>query len=169
MHQNFHQIIPPNISGNRILEDQPAGQINNKCGALTSSASSASQRSQHSAPAEFGAAGGATEDGRPKATKHAQACVLRVGAEPGAPSEARLGAFSSQARAPARCDSGEKGKAWRSVMKSLTKRPLAALWAAHPGKEDSAHGRPDRELSRSRALARFAKQRRVLQMMTRSP
>lgn len=103
-----------------------------KCGAHDLSAFSAQQRSQHSAPAEFGGAGGAAEDCRPQAAKHVPTCGLRAGAEPVRQAEARLGAFARQARAPARCGSGEKGRAWRSgvngnAMTSPTQRHLAAL------------------------------------------
>ena len=104
----------------------------NECAAHILCASRAQQRSQHSAPAEFGEAGGAAEDCRPKAAKHVPTCGLRAGAEPGAPSEARLPTFARQARAPARCGSGERGKAWRSWLSggatiSATQRWVASL------------------------------------------
>jgi hypothetical protein len=59
-----------------------------------------------------------------------------------APSEARLGAFARQARVPARCGSGEKGKAWRSWMNGEAriqdaKAPSRAFCGA-PRKEDSS-------------------------------
>lgn len=113
-----------------------------KCEAHDLIASSDQQRSQHSAPAEFGEAGGAAEDCRPKAAKHVPTCGLRVGAEPVRQAEARLGAFARQARAPARCGSGEKGRAWRpgmngSAMISPTQRHLAALLRRTHARNDS--------------------------------
>lgn len=134
---------------NRIPVCPPVGiQANGKrrqvgkCEAHDLSASSAQRQSQHSAPAEFGGAGGAAEDCRPKAAKHVPTCGLRVGAEPVRQAEARLGAFARQARAPARCGSGEKGRAWRSGMNgsamiSTTQRHLAALLRRTHARNDS--------------------------------
>lgn len=112
------------------------------CAAHILSASSAQQRSQHSAPAEFGGAGGAAEDCRPQSAKPAPAGGLRAGAEPVRQAIARLGAFARQARAPARCGSGEKGRAWRSgingnAMTSPTQRHLAALLRRTSARNDS--------------------------------
>lgn len=73
-------------------------QYDNKCEAHELSAFSAQQRSQHSAPDEFGKAGGAAEDCRPQAAKHAPACGLRAGAEPVRQAIAGLGAFLRDAR-----------------------------------------------------------------------
>lgn len=114
-----------------------------KCGAHDLIASSDQQRSQHSAPAEFGGAGGAAEDCRPQAAKHVPTCGLRAGAEPVRQAEARLGTFARQARAPARCGSGEKGRDWRSgmngsAMTSTTQRHLAALLRRTHARNDSS-------------------------------
>lgn len=139
----------------------------NECAAHILCASRAQQRSQHSAPAEFGEAGGAAEDCRPKAAKHVPTCGLRAGAKPGAPRGARLGAFSRQARAPACCGSGKQGKAWRSggngeAMIPPTKRPLAALLRRAQQDRFRSSIRAGWKRPQSRALARVAQQRGVL-------
>lgn len=129
-----HSPVGIEVNGKRHQDD--------KCGAHDLIASSDQQRSQHSAPAEFGGVGGAAEDCRPKAAKHVPTCGLRVGAEPVRQAEARLGAFARQARVPARCGSGEKGRAWRSGMNgsamiSTTQRHLAALLRRTHARNDS--------------------------------
>lgn len=113
-----------------------------KCGAHDLIASSDQQRSQHSAPAEFGEAGGATNEPASQRWQARPRAGRLVGAEPVRQAEARLGAFARQARAPARCGSGEKGRAWRSGMNgsamiSPTQRHLAALLRRTHARNDS--------------------------------
>lgn len=117
-------------------------QYDNKCGAHDLIASSDQQRSQHSAPAEFGGAGGATNEPASQRWQARPRAGRLVGAKPVRQAEARLGAFARQARAPARCGSGEKGRAWRSGMNgsamiSTTQRHLAALLRRTPARNDS--------------------------------
>lgn len=137
----------------------------NECAAHILCASSAQQRSQHSAQAEFGKAGGAAEDCRPQSAKHVPTCGLRAGAEPGAPSEARLRTFLSKARGSGRCGSGDWSGLTTPCMRQRAmgaKRYVAALLRRPPQDRFRSSIRSGWKRPRSRALARVAQQRGVL-------
>lgn len=85
----------------------------------------------------------------------------------GAPREAGLGAFLSDARGSGRCGSGD----WRGSTTPLLapagkggKKAPSRAFAAHPGKKVRVSVRPARKFPRSPALAGFAKQMGMVTM-----
>ena len=120
----------------------------------------------HAAQAALAEDGGAGEDFRPKAKKHAPACGLQVGAKPGAP---RLRGYPRLLGAPRlarmRPAAGKRSAPTATGMRSISgggKRWVAAQRRRTRQGMIRAAGRPARKFPRSRALARFAKQREMV-------
>lgn len=152
--------------------EKPATTIQS-CEAHNLIASSDQQRSQHSAQAEFGEAGGAAGDCRPKSAKRVQTRGHRVGAKPGALREARQGAFLRHARGSGwrvqRHLEGRADPASRFSEMAGAKRHPAALFAAHPQGMIRSFGRPDRKCHQRPVLTGFAKQSGMVSKASAQP
>lgn len=121
--------------------EKPANTIQS-CVAHFLIASSDQERSQHAAQAAFGEAGGATHEPASQRWQARLRAGRVVGAEPGALREARQGAFLRPARGSVgrvqRHMEGRADPASRDSGMAGAKRHPAALFAAHPRRNDSS-------------------------------